>query len=298
VAGNTITWEFPDIPITAPQSIQVTTQVPADIGLLGTVLLSTASVSTVNTDGNSTNNSATVFRTITAAYDPNDKLATTSSGNTMVWLINEDEWIDYTIRFQNTGTDTAFTVIVTDTLPPTLDPGSIIWGAASHAHSRLIEGQGTMKFIFPNILLPDSNVNEPLSHGFVGFRIRPRLPVLPGTTIENIANIYFDFNPPIITEPSVLTAEFSTGVGDMAPPRIVLVPNPATDQLQLADPARAAGTWSWSILTIDGRTVRSEQGPFPAEGISIAPLRNGTYALQLHLSDRVITERFIKAAYE
>ena len=69
-------------------------------------------------------------------------------------------------------------------------------------------------------------------------------------------------------------------------------------QLQLADPARAADTWSWSIHTIDGRTVRSEQGPFPAEGISIAPLRNGTYALQLHLSDRVITERFIKTAYE
>ncbi|MBK9629215.1 MAG: hypothetical protein IPO56_16370 [Flavobacteriales bacterium] len=54
-------------------------------------------------------------------------------------------------------------------------------------------------------------MNEPRSHGFVTFRIRPRTPVLPGTVIENIANIYFDFNPPVITEPSVLVAEFSTG---------------------------------------------------------------------------------------
>ena len=36
------------------------------------------------------------------------------------------------------------------------------------------------------------------------------MPVQP-VKIENIANIYFDFNPPIITEPSVLVAEFSTG---------------------------------------------------------------------------------------
>jgi hypothetical protein len=62
-----------------------------------------------------------------------------------------------------------------------------------------------MKFYFPNILLPDSNINEPRSHGFVGFRIRPHLPLLPGDEITNIANIYFDFNPPVITEPSVLT---------------------------------------------------------------------------------------------
>ncbi|MBL7982016.1 MAG: T9SS type A sorting domain-containing protein [Flavobacteriales bacterium] len=293
VAGNTITWEFPDIPITAPQSIQVTTQVPADIGLLGTVLLSTASVSTVNTDGNSTNNSATVLRTITAAYDPNDKLATTSSGNTMVWLINEDEWIDYTIRFQNTGTDTAFTVIITDTLPPTLDPGSIIWGAASHAHSRLIEGQGTMKFIFPNILLPDSNVNEPLSHGFVTFRIRPRQPVLPGTTIENIANIYFDFNPPVITEPSVLMAEFSTGIQARGTSPSVF-PNPANEQLFIRWHTPVTSPCPWAIFSGDGRmlfegTRAMDERPFDTSG-----LVTGLYFLRVFDGSRTFTMPFTK----
>ncbi|MBX2981027.1 MAG: DUF11 domain-containing protein [Flavobacteriales bacterium] len=206
IAGNTITWTFPEIAFTVPQTIQVITQVPADINLLGTQLSSTASVSTVNADGNDTNNSATVFRTITAAYDPNDKLATTSTGGTQVFLIGEDEWIDYTIRFQNTGTDTAFTVVITDTLPASLDPATLRIGAASHNFSWSLSGHGTVAFTFPNILLPDSNVNEPMSHGFVTFRIRPRLPLLPGDEITNIANIYFDFNPPVITEPSVLVA--------------------------------------------------------------------------------------------
>ena len=53
--------------------------------------------------------------------------------------------------------------------------------------------------------------NEAASHGFVSSGSSLcRSP--PGTVIENIANIYFDFNDPVITEPSVLVAEFSTGV--------------------------------------------------------------------------------------
>ncbi len=189
------------------------------MGLLGYELVATASVSTANTDGNPANNSATNLRTITGAYDPNDKLACTSSGSTEVWDINDDEWIDYTIRFQNTGTDTAFHVVITDTLPPSLDPGSIIVGAASHTFTWELRDQGSLKFYFPNILLPDSNINEPRSHGFVGFRIRPRLPLLPGEEIINIANIYFDFNPPVITEPSILSVPLP---GVLVAPRVLL----------------------------------------------------------------------------
>ncbi|MBK9177764.1 MAG: DUF11 domain-containing protein [Flavobacteriales bacterium] len=206
VSGNTITWNQAQLTAWQSRSYTIRFQVPPDVGLLGYELMATANVSTTNSDGNPANNSAPNLRTITGAYDPNDKLAYTSSGNTGVWQIDEDEWIDYTIRFQNTGTDTAFNVVITDTLPHTLDPGSIIAGAASHSFTWELRDQGTVKFYFPSILLPDSNINEPRSHGFVGFRIRPRLPIAEGTVIENIANIYFDFNPPVITEPSVLTA--------------------------------------------------------------------------------------------
>ena len=164
--------------------MQLRFQVPPDVGLLGTDLLSTATVSTSNTEADLSNNTYLLQRTITGAYDPNDKLATTSSGNTDVWQLNEDEWIDYTIRFQNTGTDTAFNVVITDTLPANLDPGSIVMGASSHTFTWELRDAGTLKFYFPNILLPDSNINEPRSHGFVGFRIRPRLPLLPGDEID------------------------------------------------------------------------------------------------------------------
>ncbi len=274
VIGNTLTWNAGLLNAWQSQSYDVQFQVPPNVGLLGYELVATANVSTANTDGDLSNNTATNLRTITGAYDPNDKLAVTSLGSNNAWLIDEDEWIDYTIRFQNTGTDTAFTVVITDTLPANLDPGTIVMGAASHPFSWELRDAGVLRFAFSNILLPDSNVNEPLSHGFVGFRIRPRLPLLPGTAIENIANIYFDFNPPVITEPSVLVAEFSTGVENHTPERTGLLPNPATDRIRLVDALSATSARSWSIIAMDGRVVRSEHGPFPSEGISIASLSN------------------------
>ena len=203
LSGNTITWVQSPLTAWHQRNYTVQFEVPPDVGLLGYELVATAEVTTANTDGNLDNNTATNYRTITGAYDPNDKLATTSSGGTEYYQLGTDEWIDYTIRFQNTGTDTAFNVVITDTLPSNLDPGSIIIGASSHSFSWELRDQGTLKFRFPNIQLPDSNVNEPLSHGYAGFRIKPRLPLTAGDEIVNIANIY-DFNPPVITDPSIL----------------------------------------------------------------------------------------------
>ncbi|HRO99949.1 MAG TPA: hypothetical protein PLN54_10990, partial [Flavobacteriales bacterium] len=283
VAGNVITWTAPWFNMYTAfehKDVNVRLQVPPDVGLIGTTLTATATIATQNTDNDPSNNSATTLQTVTGSYDPNDKLANTSMGNSSVWLINEDEWIDYTIRFQNTGTDTAFNVLVTDTLPNELDPTSIIWGASSHAHTRMVEGQGVLKFYFPNILLPDSNVNEPLSHGIVGFRIRPRLPLLPGDEITNIANIYFDFNPPVITEPSVLVAEFSTGVGERLPSELLLMPNPAEDLITISCHMDLSEI---RVFACDGRLLTSMNATGERIVLPVSALRSGAYIIEARL---------------
>ena len=296
VNGNTLTWNQAALGAWQERYISIYTQVPPDITLLGTLLSSTASLTTTGNDGDLSNNSATKLRTITGAYDPNDKLATTSSGSSSVWQLDEDEWIDYTIRFQNSGTDTAFTVIVTDTLPTTLDPGSIVWGAASHTNARALQGQGILTFNFPNILLPDSNVNEAASHGFVSFRIKPFLPILPGTVIENTANIFFDFNDPVITEPSVLVAEFSTGIPDAkASSTYVAYPVPAAGRIFLSNVTSGNSTNGWSILQVDGRVIRSSNSAFPSNGVDVSDLADGNYLLQVNSVPMPVTIRFAKS---
>ncbi|MBX2980587.1 MAG: T9SS type A sorting domain-containing protein [Flavobacteriales bacterium] len=293
VSGNTLVWNSANLGVLQQRSFAITFNVPPDIGLLGTVLNSTATVSVSNPESYLTNNSFLHQCTVTAAYDPNDKTALTSSReSTETYFIEGDEWIDYTIRFQNTGTDTAFFIVITDTLPPTLDPASFIPGAASHAHSVSLSGQGILRWNFPTILLPDSNINEPLSHGFIGFRIRPRLPLLPGDEIINIANIYFDFNPPVITEPSVLVATTGTGVADTGTGHVLhIFPNPATDHISVTGVAQLE---RYRIHALDGRMITEGRLANGSSSISVRHLVAGSYILSIESSTGAQQARFIK----
>ncbi len=118
-----------------------------------------------------------VCRENTGSFDPNDKQGL-PSGTGAEHKIRPGQAIEYTIRFQNTGTDTAFTVLLRDTLSPWLDPASIVPGAASHPYSWQLNGQGELSFGFANILLPDSTTNLAGSQGFVTFLVaqKPDLP--------------------------------------------------------------------------------------------------------------------------
>ena len=135
---------------------------------------------------------------VVASWDPNDKTGL-PEGYSSNHFIEPNTDITYRIRFQNTGTDTAFTVVLRDTLAPWLDPASLRVETASHPYTWNIVDGNTLKCTFNNILLPDSTTNEPASHGFVQFRISQRTDVPLGTVVLNSAAIYFDFNPPVIT---------------------------------------------------------------------------------------------------
>ncbi|MBK8497774.1 MAG: T9SS type A sorting domain-containing protein [Flavobacteriales bacterium] len=294
VVGNTVTWNQSQLTAFQQRTVQVYLQVPPDIGLLGTVLNNSAALTTVNADANTTNNSVILPVIITGAYDPNDKIATTSSGySTSLYYIDGDEWIDYTIRFQNTGTDTAFHVVITDTIAPELDLGSFVAGAASHGYTVDIRNGNTLRFAFYNIQLPDSNVNELRSHGFVSFRIRPSLPLLPGTVIENTANIFFDFNPPVITDPSVLVAEFSTGVDGERANALIVAPNPTSGEVRITSTSGAIA--QVTLFTLDGRMMMNAMPNASMATLSTERLPSGLYLLQVdHANGATSRTRLMK----
>ncbi|HHS95687.1 MAG TPA: T9SS type A sorting domain-containing protein, partial [Phaeodactylibacter sp.] len=108
--------------------------------------------------------------------------------------------IDYIIRFQNTGLDTAHNILIVDTLSPHLDIASIRHGTSSHPYHMELEGDNVLRFSFDNIMLPDSSTNESASHGFVKFRIAQKPDTPSGTYLENAANIYFDYEAPAQTD--------------------------------------------------------------------------------------------------
>ncbi|RYZ48021.1 MAG: hypothetical protein EOP49_19750, partial [Sphingobacteriales bacterium] len=142
-----------------------------------------------------------IFNLISGSYDPNNKNATPSLTPAQV---SDGTFINYLVRFQNTGTDTAFNVVVTDTLEARLDASSFQMLEASHPAIIKRNGQA-LTFEFLNIQLPDSNVNEPLSHGYIKFRVKPVNTLIDGDVVNNKASIYFDYNAPVVTNNAITT---------------------------------------------------------------------------------------------
>lgn len=147
---------------------------------------------------NSLNTESTDCQPLIGSFDPNDKQAF-PEGYGPEHYIEAGVDLEYHIRFQNTGTDTAFTVVIRDTISDHLDMASLLQGTSSHPYRLEIINGNVLKFTFNDILLPDSTTNEPGSHGFVKFKIGQQANLPLGTTIFNSAGIYFDFNEPIIT---------------------------------------------------------------------------------------------------
>ncbi|MEO6039050.1 MAG: hypothetical protein ABIQ93_11615, partial [Saprospiraceae bacterium] len=135
---------------------------------------------------------------VIGAFDPNRKTAL-PSGAGPANFIEANQPIRYTIEFQNTGTDTAYRVLLQDILPQNLELASFRPVAASDSCTWEIRNGGFLEVLFSPIMLPDSFANEPASHGFFSFEIE-QTPDLPeGWNFDNRAYIQFDFNPAIST---------------------------------------------------------------------------------------------------
>ncbi|MBL7783612.1 MAG: T9SS type A sorting domain-containing protein [Saprospiraceae bacterium] len=212
------------------------------------------------------------------AYDPNDKSATPEGVKAEHYIWPRTP-IDYKIRFQNTGTDTAFTVAIRDTLSPWLDVATFRPGASSHPYQWDISGNGILTFVFNNIMLPDSNVNEAASHGFVAFNIAPADTTPLGTVLENSVGIYFDFNEPVITntvfhtvDTGFLAYNFIDFIAEnMLPAPVSIFPNPAGAWAHISSNGRFFKNGTIHISDVYGRQVAQQT----FQGTSATLRRNG-----------------------
>jgi uncharacterized repeat protein (TIGR01451 family) len=221
------------------------------------------------------------------AYDPNDKQAFPTGYGAKHFIYPGDP-LQYKIRFQNTGTDTAFTVIIRDTLSPWLDIATLRPGPSSHEYRIDIAGERTLVFTFDNILLPDSTTNLEASQGYVDFSIRTADSIPLHTRIENSAAIYFDFNEPIITNTVFHTIGrnfFEQVSATFYPPALRpqwrVFPNPTSDEAMLVLEEAAAGVKTAWLYDAFGRQVLR----LPFEGdrclLQLAGMAPGWYALRV-----------------
>lgn len=225
------------------------------------------------------------------SFDPNDKQGF-PRGVFEEHYIPKGTEIEYLIRFQNTGTDTAFTVRILDTLSHFLDIATLRPGGSSHAYDFKMLGSGVAQFLFPNIMLPDSNVNEPASNGYIKFSIKPKANLPDNTAIKNKAAIFFDFNPPVITNETlhtlgekyltVSTVVLQNGVA------LEVYPNPASERATFFLKSTTPTEGTLQLFDLQGRLVRTQPFTTHTFELNAAGLPQGMYLFRLESEGRPI----------
>ena len=273
--GNTATWNFNVLPAGATEQIVVTLNTAPTVPL-GTGIQHLLSASPIANDYAPEDNTAHFDDAVVGSYDPNDKLLLPAA-ITPDQAATGQTRLNYTIRFQNTGTFPAERVVILDTLSSDLQWNSFQFIASSHDHHWYIT-DGVLHVIHDGIMLPDSNSNEPGSHGFFAFSMLPATDLQDGATVTNVAHIVFDFNEPIITPPAVLHVDIDAGVGPVADSQLLSFrPNPASDRIQLIGAQSTAG-----YRIIDQLGQAAQTGRLSADGwLEVQALSPGLYVLEV-----------------
>jgi uncharacterized repeat protein (TIGR01451 family) len=289
VNGNVAEWTTGSLYPGYTWTAAVTLYTPPGIAI-GTPLLHQASAIPDQADMTPPDNTALLNDTVVGSYDPNDKRvmpqemtpAQVASGAPLTW----------TVRFQNTGTYPAERVLITDTLSADLRANTMDVIASSHAHTWYILN-GVLHVLFQDINLPDSASDETGSHGFIKFGMKPQGALPDGTVVENVANIYFDFNEPVITAPAVFTVDASNGIEGADRQQWNIWPNPVEEMLFIGGLPPGANAL-FEVVDINGAIVRTEPGIHGTAWIDVHDLATGAYALRYLDGTVPSTHTFIK----
>lgn len=291
VADSVITWN-----ITSLETINLIDDIKIILrtdtfAQIGQQVCIRVSIAPVANDINPGNNTLAQCFDIVNSYDPNDKQV--SPPNNIDTL---QEWLIYTVRFQNTGNAEAQHIYITDTLDSDIDAASFKLLTYSHQPNVQINNN-VVRFNFPNINLPDSLSNEPGSHGYIQYKIKLKENLPVGTQVDNTAYIYFDFNEPIITNTTTntITEIKDTSIVGIKPVgdgySLSIFPNPAnqTISISVSEPAN-----NFTIINAHGSVVIKQAMNNNIEKLNIADLPSGVYYIEVNSIKGAARKKLIK----
>jgi len=264
-AAKTYRWNIGTI---NPGSIK-TIHVVDSIGLeatTGQMLIIEASTFANGSDLDITNNSLIEEVEVVGAIDPNDILVS-PKGDGPQGYIKKDQWLTYTIRFENVGTYQATYVFLENQMPEGLDISTFEIVASSHQYTYTLSKQGLLNVAYHHISLPAAMDDSLGAHGYFKYRIKPMATISGGHQLSNNAKIYFDFEEPIITNTVINTIKHQ---GSHEVKNLKLYPNPASDFViifidekffHVTDPQVIA---RWIISDYSGRALMEGIGDYTA----------------------------------
>lgn len=289
--SNSVSWNFNNLHPFETKRIFIlfTVNNPSDNPPvnLGDTLTMTASITPVAGDDTPNDNTMTLNQTAVASFDPNDKTCLEGS---IITPNQVGDYLHYVVRFQNTGTAPAQNIVVKDILDATkFDMTSFQLTDSSHpAVTRVVNN--TVEFIFEGINLPGETADEPNSHGYVAFKVKTKNNLVIGNTIENKANIYFDFNFPVITNTTSTTVAL-LGTHELENSIVTIAPLPVKDVLHI----RATATINRiDLFDIQGRLLQTQESNNTITDLDFSGKTAGIYLLKIYTEKGFKIQKVIK----
>jgi len=235
------------------------------------------------------NNESIFSGEIIGPYDPNDIIVI--QGDSVLYE-QKDDYLNYIIRFQNIGNSYAKNVRVENLLDPLLDWRSLELIDLSHnATSEYKASSDLLTFSFDNIFLPDSTTNYEASNGYISYRVKPMSNISVGDVIKNSAQIYFDFNDPIMTNiaRTQIVDELDKTV-KIPYDKIAIFPSPAQNILNISSDKNI------KLVRLNNLNGRLLQVDFHQSTIDISSLSPGIYILTIEFSDGTkLSKKLVKS---
>lgn len=293
VSGSTLTWTVSSLSGMDDfyATIGIMSSTAAVLGDSACVTITIAPVGA--TDPDLSNNTYSVCIPFTNAWDPNEKLVAPKGIGDLGLIPMETELLTYQVNFQNTGNDTAYNVVIKDLLDSDIIPSSVHILGSSHPFTSNIVNGNELQFRFSNIMLPDSNVNEAASHGYVIYQARLMMPgIMSDGSIHNTAHIYFDYNDPIITNTTVNTFYTPTSVqqlqsGDFS---ASVYPNPANEAFTVK--VSGDNSFTATLTDITGKVVAAVAGHHQTT-INTRALPAGMYQLSIQSGAAILHTKVV-----
>jgi len=298
VTADSIVWSLSSIAPYYTGNISVTVKVDSD-AVIGTSINSEAHIQPIANDETIADNISEWHSVVTASYDPNAILV--DRPTVLTTELASPPYLEYIVYFQNTGNDTAFNVSIHNKMPDNLDLNSFEFVASSHPVSITYNvNEQMMAFNFDNILLPDTNINEPASHGFIRYRIKPISTLNAGDSIENSALIYFDFNPAIPTNTALTEIVIPTNSAQLNSKAsgLYLYPNPVENELIVQPTHQISDQGLLTIYDLFGRIIfqsdLTEMNLSNELRIDVSDFCDGVYFVEVKDTEKTVARKFAK----
>lgn len=296
INGNTLIWNYTNlIPF---QNLNFEVKVKVDsLTNLNDTLKNYASIFPINGDFNPVDNLDSTIDIVTGSYDPNSKEVSPSN------LINKDsvasgQYLNYTIRFQNLGNDTAFKVVILDTLSANLDLSSFEITGYSHPYIFNLYQGNVASFTFNGINLPDTLKDELNSHGFIKYRIKCLPSLVAGSEIKNQAFIYFDYNQPVKTNEVVNQVYSITSVNNLSSTNLDLItvfPNPFNSKLSIELHSQLSNNVVVRLFNATGELVfNKKMNAVNRFDLDLSSLKSGLYLILVADEKQIFSKKIIK----